>query len=401
MRRKLHAWLALLCLVACYGVSYWLEPMHFHDIAWQKERDLTCDRNAGVFTIAQFTDLHFGETDEHDARSKANMASILAREPAVDLIVFGGDQVSGWMVWDNARALEKHAEALSVAAERRLPFATIFGNHDDQPYAGDPSGMFPWMCALAATACLALACSLLKANRQARLPAGLLLVTTGWICWVVYPSTRAKRSLLHSEKARYDKLSRTQQGDSSLYGQSNYFLPVACKNRRALLFFLDSGGGWLAQGLTSRQLEWVSEVARRNPGCPSVLFVHIPTHEFGETVQAKSTQFKCWGQTQREPSSDTGDEPEGVMASLFSAGVKAVFVGHDHGNSWCCVPRTKLSRQPALCYGRHTGDGGYGRLERGARLIRLSFSENFVAMDTWLRLGSGHRAEEGVLAINL
>jgi hypothetical protein len=89
----------------------------------------------------------------------------------------------------------------------------------------------------------------------------------------------------------------------------------------------------------------------------------------------------------------------GPDASLFRAGVKAVFVGHDHGNSWCCVPkRAELVTQPALCYGRHTGQGGYGDLERGARLIRLSFAGGCASVITWLRLEGGHKVEEGVLA---
>lgn len=35
---------------------------------------------------------------------------------------------------------------------------------------------------------------------------------------------------------------------------------------------------------------------------------------------------------------------------------KAVFVGHDHGNDWCCPFAGGLM----VCYGRHTGYGGYG-----------------------------------------
>lgn len=397
----LHVCLVLICLLVCYGVYYWLEPVHVHDIAWQRERDLTCDKNADSFTIAQFTDLHFGETDQNDEKSKANMASILEREQDVDLVVFGGDQVSGWMVWDNSRALAKHAEALSVVSERRFPFVTIFGNHDDQPYAGNPSGMFPWICALVVMCCLLLVLTLCQAKqRRWACPVGLLFATVCWICWVMFPSTRAKQFLLHNEKAHYDKLSRTQQGDPSLYGQSNYYLPVFCNNRRALIFFLDTGGGWLAQGLMSSQLKWVTEVIQRNPDSPSVLFMHIPTREFRLTVQDKPQHFKCWGQNPRELASDTGNEPDEVMLSLFSAGVKAVFVGHDHENSWCCVPKTKLLRQPALCYGRHTGEGGYGKLERGARIIQLSFSSQNMRVDTWLRLQSGPKAEEGVLTLN-
>ena len=43
-----------------------------------------------------------------------------------------------------------------------------------------------------------------------------------------------------------------------------------------------------------------------------------------------------------------------VIASFGNT--KAVFVGHDHGNDWCCPFSEML-----VCYGRHTGYGGYGR----------------------------------------
>ena len=111
-----------------------LRPAHYRDNAWQRERDLACED--GVFTIALFTDLHFGETEAGDARSKAIMEGILGLETGIDLVVFGGDQVSGWSVWEALH--EKHAEALSVVAGHGIPFATIFGNHDDQPTDPQP-----------------------------------------------------------------------------------------------------------------------------------------------------------------------------------------------------------------------------------------------------------------------
>jgi hypothetical protein len=302
--------------------------------------------------------------------------------------------VSGWSVREALH--EKHAEALSVVAGHGIPFATIFGNHDDQPTDPQPLVLYQWTPPLLAAACLALASTLYwPGYRKWACSAGLTAATMAWICWEVYPSTRTKDSLLHHEKARHDALSRTQEGDPSLYGQSNYFLPVTCHKEgasRFLLFFLDSGGGRTAEGLTFGQLDWVAEVSRRHASASSVLFMHIPTHEYAQT----SSLFGCWGARQ-EPPSTAGPE-NGAMTSLFRAGVKAVFVGHDHENSWCCVPkRPQLVQQPALCYGRHTGEGGYGELQRGARIIRLSFLDTAVGVDTWLRLDDGQKVEHGVL----
>lgn len=381
MRRTRCAGPALL-LIFCIVASYLLRPAHYHDRAWQRERDLACGEHGVNFTIALFTDLHFGETEAGDARSKAIMEGILGLETGIDLVVFGGDQVSGWSVWEALH--EKHAEALSVVAGHGIPFATIFGNHDDQPW-DHLNCLYQWAPVLLAAACLALASTLYwPGYRRWACSAGLTVAAMAWICWEVYPSTQARESLLHHEKTRHDALSRTQQGD--------YFLPVTCQQERFLLFFLDSGGGRIPEGLTSGQSDWVAKVSRRHASAPSVLFAHIPPREFGRT----SSLFRCWG-TQEEPTSAAGIET--MASSLFHAGVKAVFVGHDHGNSWCCVPkRAELVQQPALCYGRHTGQGGYGDLERGARLIRLSFTGGVASVDTWLRLEGGHKVEEGVLA---
>ena len=52
----------------------------------------------------------------------------------------------------------------------------------------------------------------------------------------------------------------------------------------------------------------------------------------------------------------------GIVSALLSVlkregDVQWVLVGHDHGNDWCCPSQAGLT----ICYGRHTGYGGYGR----------------------------------------
>jgi hypothetical protein len=45
------------------------------------------------------------------------------------------------------------------------------------------------------------------------------------------------------------------------------------------------------------------------------------------------------------------DNNTGIMQALTEAGgVYAVFVGHDHGNGWCCY-----YGEIQVCYARHTG----------------------------------------------
>lgn len=61
---------------------------------------------------------------------------------------------------------------------------------------------------------------------------------------------------------------------------------------------------------------------------------------------------------------------------------QAVFVGHDHGNDWCC-PYKKLW----LCYARHTGYGGYGNWARGARILEIA--DQPFTLKSWIRMEDG------------
>lgn len=49
--------------------------------------------------------------------------------------------------------------------------------------------------------------------------------------------------------------------------------------------------------------------------------------------------------------------PLGLLQTLKTyANVSVTFVGHNHGNDWCCPHPAGLY----ICYARHTGYGGYG-----------------------------------------
>ena len=39
-----------------------------------------------------------------------------------------------------------------------------------------------------------------------------------------------------------------------------------------------------------------------------------------------------------------------------------------------------------MCYGRHTGYGGYGDWMRGARVIQINLSTHLPVIHTWLRM---------------
>lgn len=378
----------LFILVNC-NIFFWNKAVHFEDNRWPSAGEMHCSN--GEFVIPHFTDLHFGESDKQDRRSRDVMASVLNAEKQTDLVVFGGDQVSGWLVWNSNQALTKWEESLRETAGRNLQFATIFGNHDDQPYQSDPRGVYPWVRNFFFVACVILCVSLYRFGLTKRTwYAFLLVITLFWYVDVLYPSTTTRRSIFNYEKAMHASQSRTQAGDPALQGQSNYYIPVTCLNRTALVFFLDSGGGRFPQALMKEQSDWVQAVSTTYPGSYSIIFVHIAPVEY-ETARINPL-FKCWGDDVTEEVTPVENGNAFDMQSLFNAGLRAVFVGHDHRNSWCCVSRT----QPALCYGRHTGYGGYGTWERGSRIIRMSFADSFV-VDTWLRMENGSKIEHGDL----
>ena len=102
---------------------------------------------------------------------------------------------------------------------------------------------------------------------------------------------------------------------------------------------------------------------------PSLAFMHIPP----EGADGIFNASVCQGPPPREPTSRCPGS-ETLLETLASIGTLAVFVGHDHDNSWCC-PGSQLM----LCYGRHTG--GYGTLTPGARIIDVRL-EGKVTVET-------------------
>ena len=332
-----------------------------------------------TFTIIQFADLHYGESPEQDTNSSRVMHDILQIENKIDFAVFTGDQVSGYLYWNNNEILPMWIESLMPTVNHSIPFATIFGNHDDQPFHFEPAVCQQWTqnILILLSACTVIMYFADKKNKSKTHIALACIVALLLILYQVNPSTHIRESIVSHEKRRFPELSYTQIGPSSLPGTSNFYLPVYSKTSKVLLFFLDSGGGRLSQAITQSQIDWVKSISKQHRNPNSIAFFHIPSREFSD-VDA----LKCTGNNETEPPTSIG------AADL--TGIKAIFVGHDHRNSWCCVAT------PSLCYGRHTGYGGYGDWMRGARVIRLKFDENSMfTITTWLRMENGEQEMQG------
>lgn len=231
---------------------------------------------------------------------------------------------------------------------------------------------------------------------------------------------------------------------SRVAGVSNYYIPVYPATKRphgiddvpaALLWFFDSRGGNYfgelhAQGNAVPQPDWVdaSVVAwfaatkaalSRQWGrhVPSLVFVHIPIAAMlafqNHGVEGHrapginddvpvAQQGQGWGPGD-VPSGDSdayvGQDIPFMSELLDTPGLLAVFSGHDHGNDWCGRWKGKLpgldleGNGLVLCFGRHSGYGGYGNWARGARQVKLALPESArgqMQIETWVRLEDGN-----------
>jgi hypothetical protein len=238
----------------------------------------------------------------------------------------------------------------------------------------------------------------------------------------------------------------TQMVSGDGIGVTNYYLPVYGKNCPSsphkkctpalLLWFFDSRGGWEFQqkdasgNLIGRQnwvdekvVDWFQKTSTslshlHNKTIPSIAFVHEPIHasKVFQTQQnvdpnrqpginddvplAAQADGWCPDGSNSSDQCDYGGQDVPFMEALASTpGLMAVFSGHDHGITWCYKWDKTIRSTTAvagngnglnLCFGQHTGYGGYGTWARGSRQILLTegMLETFEA-ETWIRLERG------------
>jgi hypothetical protein len=230
-----------------------------------------------------------------------------------------------------------------VLVERKIPYAAIFGNHDDE---------------------------------------GSL--TRG-----------AMMSLLQSLP-----YSLSEPGPNGIEGVGNYFVEVlahgANKHSALTLYFLDThsyspderqyrGYDWIKP----KQIKWFQDQANNLKESHKhyshihldMAFIHIPLPEYAE----KSQEL-------------VGSAPEGVTAPAFNShfkdalveqGIKAVSCGHDHANDYCALSTNKETGDGDLwmCYAGGSGFGGYGGYNGYHRRVRVfEIDTNKAQISTWKRL---------------
>ncbi|KAI0196654.1 Metallo-dependent phosphatase-like protein [Xylaria flabelliformis] len=347
-------------------------------------------RADGTFQVAIFEDLHFGENawdqwgPQQDINSVKVINEILDKE-SPGLVVLNGDLITGENGFlENSTVYVD--QIVNPLVARNLTWASTYGNHD---YDLNISGA-----------------AILERERR-------------------WKNSRTSRMVWAPDA-----------------GVSNYYLPVydhGCVSEitclpQLILWFFDSRGGFKyqekdASGNRVGQPDWVDVsvvdwfrrtsdgLAKRYGGrtIPSLGFVHIPPfasyalQEAGvdpnrepgindDVPLAPQAQGWCRDGSNDGTCTYGAQDTEFMQAVSHTEGMMALFSGHDHGDTWCykwdrLLPDMDVTptNNITLCFGQHTGYGGYGNWERGSRQVRVSREglTKFEA-DTWIRLESGH-----------
>ncbi|RKF59759.1 Phosphatase DCR2 [Golovinomyces cichoracearum] len=308
----------------------------------------------GKFKIMQVADLHLStgtgkcrdvlpETAsgcEADPRTLEFMEKLLDTDKP-DLVVLSGDQINGETAPDTQSAIFKYAAPL---IDRKIPFATIFGNHDDEG----------------------------TLNREAQM------------------------TLIESLP-----FSLSVAGPPNVDGTGNYYVEVQAhgsKYSALTIYLLDThayspderkykGYDWLKKS----QIDWFQATAkdlkRSHEGYSHIhmdlAFIHIPLPEFhDESLPRKG----AWREGVTAPTFNSG-----FRDALVEEGVVLVGCGHDHANEFCALSSNKKGN-PALwmCYAGGAGFGGYGGYGGYQRRIRFyEVDVNEARITTWKIAESG------------
>ncbi|KAI4300832.1 hypothetical protein L6164_034164 [Bauhinia variegata] len=342
------------------------------------ERQLQMPAGAPL-RIALFADLHFGENawtqwgPLQDVNSIKVMNKVLEDETP-DFVIYLGDVITANNIMIQNASLYWD-QALSPTRNKGIPWASVFGNHDD--------AYFEWP---------------LEWFSAPGIPQIHCPPTTSSVEEECSFKGTGRLELMQNE-IKHNALSFSRNGPRDLWPSvSNYVLQVSShddpQSPVAFLFFFDSGGGSYPEVISNRQAEWFRRKAEEiNPDSrvPEIVFWHIPSKAYNKVAPKFGIHKPCVGSINKERVAAQEDE-FGIMDILVKrTSVKAIFVGHNHGLDWCC-PYKKLW----LCYARHTGYGGYGNWPRGARIVEIS--SNPFSLRSWIRMEDGHTHSEIILS---
>ena len=326
-------------------------------------------RKDGKFKILQVADLHFSTGPgvcrdpvppsldgsgkcEADPRTLAFVRATLDLEKP-DLVVLSGDQINGETSPDAQSTMFKVA---NIFIERKIPYATIFGNHDNEGNIDSREVLMQIIQAL--------------------------------------------------------PYSLAEPGPTSVDGVGNYYIEVlgrGTSSHSALtLYFLDThsyspderhfqGYDWLKKS----QIDWFKSTAQGLQVSHAqythvhmdMAFIHIPLPEYRNEADIAPASGSFL-----EPPTSPGFN-SGFKSALVEEGILAVSCGHDHVNDYCTLAKSEATAgedasggKPELwmCYAGGSGFGGYGGYHGYQRRVRIfDFDMNEARIGSWKRVEGG------------
>jgi 3',5'-cyclic AMP phosphodiesterase CpdA len=212
----------------------------------------------------------------------------------------------------------------------------------------------------------------------------------------------------HVQMQLYESLpySLSEAGSNQVDGVGNYYVEVLAqgnnKHSAITLYFLDThsyspdpakfkGYDWIKPN----QIAWFNNVAeslkeghaKYTHTHLNMAFIHIPLPEYRDR---KSAIVGSWKEAVTAPGFNTH-----FRDALVEQGVKAVSCGHDHANDYCMLNKDAESGEHKLwlCYAGGSGFGGYGGYGGYIRRLRLfEIDTNQARISTWKRLEYGDTA---------
>ncbi|MDR0565454.1 MAG: metallophosphoesterase family protein [Prevotellaceae bacterium] len=280
--------------------------------------------NNGKFKIVQFTDIHYKASNPASKESIALIKEVLSNEKP-DLVALTGDIVT------MSPCLEGWDDILNAIEELKIPWAAVFGNHDDE-----------------------------------------------------HDKTRSE-IMEYIAKRKY---ALSSKGPEDIKGVGNYIVEVSDgKAIKFLLYFMDSnayshfegvhGYGWFGHDQVSWYRKQSAEYAKKSGRpIPALAFFHIPLNEYADMTLARKKMVGMKNEPECPPAMNSGM----FLAMRECGDVMATFVGHDHDNDYIGKYNGLF-----LAYGRFSGSKTtYTHMLHGARVIELTAGEE--GFKTWIYL---------------
>ncbi|PWY80680.1 Metallo-dependent phosphatase [Aspergillus heteromorphus CBS 117.55] len=312
----------------------------------------------GRFKIMQLADLHLstglgacrdpvpaepasGQKCEADPRTLEFVERLLDEEQP-DFVVLSGDQVNGETSKDAQSALFKSVKLL---VDRKIPYAAIFGNHDDEGNLKRSELM-----------------TILE-----DLPYSLSIPGPEEVDGVgnYYVEILGRGSTSHSALTLYLLDTHSYSPDERQFRGYDWVKPTQIR------WFKNT-----AAGLRAKHHEYTHMHM-------NMAFIHIPLPEYRD---ASNYYRGDWSEVPTAPGFNSG-----FKDALEEEEILFVSCGHDHVNDYCMLNKDH-EKKPSLwmCYGGGAGFGGYGGYGGYVRRVRFyDFDMNPGRVVTYKRLEYG------------